>query len=84
MSDCRHFLPFYNLAFRDAFMNFKENELCVVTDYAEGGDMYEVIKEYQSRRTFVPEPLVWDYLEQITTGGDNCKMTLILRSESSA
>lgn len=49
-------------------MNLKENELCVVTDYAEGGDMYEVIKEYQKKRTLVPEQLVWDYLEQITTG----------------
>lgn len=49
-------------------MNAKENELCVVTDYAEGGDMFEVIKKHQKKRTFVPEPRVWDYLEQITTG----------------
>jgi serine/threonine protein kinase len=49
-------------------MNAKDKELCVVTDYAEGGDMFEVIKMHQKRRTYVAEPRVWDYLEQITTG----------------
>lgn len=57
-------------------MNAKENELCVVTDYAEGGDMFEVIKSHQKKRTYVDEARVWDYLEQITTGMPKLRITL--------
>lgn len=49
-------------------MDNKNNELCVVTEFAEGGDMYEVIKEFKKRGKLVPESRVWDYLEQITSG----------------
>lgn len=49
-------------------MDNENNELCVVTEFAEGGDMYEVIKECKRRGKLVPENRIWDYLEQVTSG----------------
>ena len=49
-------------------MNEKENELCIITDFAEGGDLLGIIKKCFKTQKHVSESKVWDYLEQITSG----------------
>lgn len=39
-----------------------------MTDYAEGGDLFELIKQCSKERSFLPEQLVWKYLHQIAQG----------------
>ena len=39
-----------------------------MTDYAEGGDLFELIKRCSKERAYLPEALVWRYLQQIAQG----------------
>jgi NIMA (never in mitosis gene a)-related kinase 1/4/5 len=39
-----------------------------VTDFAEGGDLFEVIKTCTKEKTLLPEQAIWRYLYQISQG----------------
>ena len=43
-------------------------EFCIVTDYAEGGDLFEYIKNITKMRATFKEDLIWMYLKQILGG----------------
>ena len=43
-------------------------EFCIVTDYAEGGDLFEYIKNITKMRATFKEDLIWMYLKQILSG----------------
>jgi len=57
-----------NRVFRDAFFDKETLEFCVVTDFAEGGDLYELIKLHIKNKTMFRESTVWRYLYQIAQG----------------
>jgi NIMA (never in mitosis gene a)-related kinase len=42
--------------------------MCLVTDYAEGGDLLQFIRECERLGVVVPEGLVWRYFYQICQG----------------
>lgn len=50
--------------YKEAF--FEKNELCMVMEYAEGGDLYAQIKKHQSHETKFSEYEVWKLIVQIT------------------
>ena len=50
--------------FREIYKNSK-NEVCIVMDYADGGDMAKVIKEYKAQNVFMTEQRILHYFAQI-------------------
>lgn len=58
----------FQLDYREAFFDTSTREFCLVTEYAEGGDMQEYIKGYQKDKRHIPEKYIWSYIKQITTG----------------
>lgn len=59
---------FGDAAFREAFFDDTTKEFCIVTDFAEGGDLFELIKTCTKERTLLPEAMVWRYLYHILQG----------------
>ncbi len=53
------------IAYKDAFIDHKENVLYIVMEYAEGGDLNGIIKNKGGN---VSEDKVWSYLIQMTRG----------------
>jgi NIMA (never in mitosis gene a)-related kinase 1/4/5 len=42
--------------------------LCIVMEYAQGGDMDRLIKRHRSKGTSIPEESIWSYASQIANG----------------
>lgn len=51
-------------AFREAFYDDKSGNFCIVTDYAEGGDMLRLVSKFAKMGQLLPEETVWKYLLQ--------------------
>lgn len=58
----------FSKGFREAFFDEVTSEFCIVTDFAEGGDLFELIKSCAKEKTHLPEQMVWKYLYQICQG----------------
>jgi NIMA (never in mitosis gene a)-related kinase len=56
------------IAYKDAFIDEKENVLCIVMEYAEKGDLSAIIDRNKRNRTTIDETKVWSYLIQMTRG----------------
>ena len=54
--------------YRDAFFDETTREFCIVTDFAEGGDLYEYIKSIVRMKASFKEETIWIYLKQILLG----------------
>jgi NIMA (never in mitosis gene a)-related kinase 1/4/5 len=54
--------------FREAFFDDFTKEFCIVTDFAEGGDLSELIKNCAKEKTHLQEATIWRYLYQICQG----------------
>lgn len=57
-----------DLGYRDAFFDENTREFCIVTDFAEGGDLYEYIKSIVRMKASFKEETIWIYLKQILLG----------------
>lgn len=58
----------HDSAYRDAFFDERSREFCIVTDYAEGGDLFEYIKNIMKMKASFKEEVIWIYLKQIAEG----------------
>ena len=58
----------YVIGFREAFFDESTKEFCIVTDFAEGGDLFELIKSCSKEKVYLQEVIVWRYLHQIAQG----------------
>ena len=56
------------IGYRDAFFDENSQEFCVVTEFAEGGDLFQIIRKHKKARKYIPEMAIWNYLEQISRG----------------
>jgi NIMA (never in mitosis gene a)-related kinase 1/4/5 len=56
------------IAYKDAFIDDKENVLCIIMEYAEKGDLSSVIESHKRNRTRVDETQIWSYLIQMLRG----------------
>ena len=45
-----------------------KNKLCIVMEYAENGDLSQIIKKYASLKQYIPEEQIWTYFIQICRG----------------
>ena len=56
------------IQFKEAFINEEDNTLCIIMEYAGGGDLYQKIADCKKRKIFIPEKIIWSYLIQMAMG----------------
>eukprot|EP00742_Colponemidia_sp_Colp-10_P004676 GILJ01004987.1.p1 GENE.GILJ01004987.1~~GILJ01004987.1.p1 ORF type:complete len:546 (-),score=67.04 GILJ01004987.1:270-1907(-) len=56
------------IGYKDAFLDDASQTLCVVTEYADGGDLYKRIRDHEKRRTQFSETEIWHYFIGIVRG----------------
>lgn len=54
--------------FRDAFFDEETKEFCIVTDFAEGGDLLELVKLHTKMKVPIRESQVWQIIFQVAKG----------------
>ena len=55
------------ISYKEAFFDEAEN-LCLVMEYADSGDLYQRIVKYQKRNRLLSEEFIWRVFTQITSG----------------
>jgi NIMA (never in mitosis gene a)-related kinase len=56
----------YVISYKEAF--FDEDQLCLVMEYADDGDLYQKIVAQSKLGTYLNERLVWSIIYQVTQG----------------
>jgi len=56
------------IAYKEAFFDEPSSTLCIVMEFAEGGDLQGKIMEHQKNATEFHEREIWDALIQMTLG----------------
>merc|ERR1719183_3230228 len=56
------------IAYKEAFFDDKTRCLCIVTEYADSGDLFQAITKAQKARTIIPENDVWRYIHGMCHG----------------
>lgn len=54
------------IRYKESFVEKKV--LCIVMDFADGGDLYNLINEYKKTKAYMPEPLVRKIFTQLALG----------------
>lgn len=56
------------IAYKEAFFDDKTRCLCIVTDMADSGDLFQLITKCQKERSHLPEVDVWRYIHGMCHG----------------
>ena len=56
------------ISYKEAFFDEKDNTLCMVMEYADGGDLYQQIKENKKTQTLFEESDIWRIFIQLVKG----------------
>ena len=56
------------ISYKEAFFDEKDNTLCMVMEYADGGDLYQQIKENKKTQTLFDESDIWRIFIQLVKG----------------
>lgn len=56
------------IAYKEAFFDDKTRCLCIVTEYADSGDLFQQITKCQKARTHMPETDIWRYIHGMLHG----------------
>ena len=56
------------IGYREVFFEDATSSLCLVMDYADGGDVYQKITQHQKAGTLFPEAEIWAIFIQIVKG----------------
>jgi NIMA (never in mitosis gene a)-related kinase len=49
------------IAYKEAFVDKDSTSLCIVMEYAEGGDLAQVVEKAQKDKKSLPETDIWRY-----------------------
>jgi len=58
----------YIIDYKEAFFDDKTRCLCIITEYADGGDLFQLISKCQKERSYIRETDVWRYLLSMSHG----------------
>jgi NIMA (never in mitosis gene a)-related kinase len=58
----------YIIGYKEAFFEDNSMTLCIVMEYAAGGDIYNKIAQHQKSRTYFKEEDIWNYAIQMIIG----------------
>ena len=56
------------IGYKEAFFDESSSSLCIVMEFADGGDVYNKISEHKKNATEFKEREIWDTLIQLTRG----------------
>ncbi|CDW72008.1 protein kinase domain containing protein [Stylonychia lemnae] len=56
------------IAYKEAFFDENSSTLCIVMEFADGGDLYQKIIDHQKRSSTFPEREIWQIIGQMTKG----------------
>jgi len=56
------------IGYKEAFLEENNTILCIIMEYAAGGDLYNKILEHQKNKTFFKEQEIWNYAVQMILG----------------
>jgi len=56
------------IAYKEAFFDESSSSLCIVMEFADGGDLYNKITMHKKHKTMCSEDEVWDIMIQMTRG----------------
>lgn len=56
------------VSYKEAFLTENPSALCIVMEYADGGDLYDKICKHQKNKTRFKEHEIWDIFIQIVKG----------------
>jgi NIMA (never in mitosis gene a)-related kinase len=56
------------IGYKDAFIDEATSSLCMVMEYADNGDVFQKICNYQKRETYIKEKKIWYVFIQIVRG----------------
>lgn len=56
------------IAYKEAFVDKDSTSLCIVMEYAEGGDLAQVVEKAQKDKKSLPETDIWRYWFQMLAG----------------
>src|SRR3990167_451794 len=54
------------LAFREAFVDPTTSDFCLVTEFAEGGDLLSLIKHHANMGVPIKESFIWSVIHQLS------------------
>jgi len=58
----------YIIAYKEAFYDEDSKSLCVIMEYAGGGDILQKIQRYRKKHAYISESLIWRYFLHILRG----------------
>jgi len=56
------------ISYKEAFYDDPSQSLCIIMEYASGGDLLRKIQDSKKRGQFIPESSIWSYLIQLLQG----------------
>jgi NIMA (never in mitosis gene a)-related kinase 1/4/5 len=56
------------IQYKEAFIEKSTKNLCIVMEYADGGDLHQVVKDARSNKKSLPEQDIWKYTIQMLAG----------------
>ena len=56
------------ISYKEAFFDEGSQSLCLVMEYADGGDLLAKIKAYQKKGTYMSENFIWSMIIQLARG----------------
>jgi NIMA (never in mitosis gene a)-related kinase len=56
------------VAYREAFLDEPSNTLCIVMEYADDGDVFQLISTHRRNKQYIPEERIWSILVQVVKG----------------
>jgi NIMA (never in mitosis gene a)-related kinase len=54
------------ISYKEAFFDDDSESLCIVMEYADGGDLYQKILDHKKRQTYMSENFLWHILIKLT------------------
>jgi NIMA (never in mitosis gene a)-related kinase 1/4/5 len=54
------------ISYKDAFFDDDSESLCIIMEYADGGDLYQRILEYKKKASYMSENFLWHLLIKLT------------------
>jgi NIMA (never in mitosis gene a)-related kinase len=54
------------ISYKEAFFDDNSESLCIIMEYADGGDLYQRILEYKKKQVYMSENFLWHLLIKLT------------------
>jgi NIMA (never in mitosis gene a)-related kinase len=58
----------YILSYKDSFFDELTNTFCIITEFLEGGDIFQLINKQKAAKKFIDENAIWKVAYQMLKG----------------